>query len=973
MLQRLFERSSSIDDLSRAININEQAFGSVSATHPNYGIFAANLAGAFLLRFDCLGTLGDNDRAIELIQSTVDFTPPTHLFRTTCLNILGSSLLRRFQTTGKVDDLDQAVLISREAVDSTEDIRPDKPIYLSTLGSALMSRFEQTASIMDLNEAIVVKELAVRLIRPNHLEYAKTLNNLGNSLQKRFERTGSLGDLDRAIKSSGDALKLLKEAPDSVPVLSNLAAKLQARFEWTGSMDDLDRAIEAMRNAIKLTPEDNPNMAMYLTNLGTALHRRYERMGNRDELNLAIAKYAQAVRSTPTGHPNRMMYCNNLGSALFCKSELDGENCLDEAITTLAEAVNLSGHANHPDRPAYLKNYGVAMQERSEKTASLDDLNTAIECFQDSVQLTPRDHPERTSRLDKLGDAFARRFELTDSIDDLERAFDRKEEAVECKSAPPSIRLKAAASCTKLLITHERYARSKPILKTAVGLLPAVSPRWLKRKDQEYNISQYSDITSRAVSIFIATGEDVYEALRTLELGRGILANLQLELRSDISDLAESQPELANRFCELRDLIDSPAVSSTSGLSYPSSLTDFHRAAISEFDELLISIRSLDEGFLKGPTKSEMQRLAHDKTIVVLNTSEVRSDAFLVTENAINCIHLHKLTMTCLQDHVDIFVTAIADHRYLSRYNKARLALNKVLQWLWDSAVKPILTRLALCPRPSVEDNPPRVCWVGSRLTNILPIHAAGYNDLASENTLDWVVSSYSPTIKALSFAEENALVAKREPRDEKIIVVSMPTTLENEPLPNVLKEVEELKRLLSESAICIEVRQNPTRKQILTELTNYTIAHFACHGESRKDPSQSRLLLHDWKAHPLTVADIMSLKVRGAKFAYLSACNTSTTEDRTLLDEHLSLTAAMQLSGFPSVVGTLWSVRDAQSVEVARDVYGFMSVGPDLLDTGRAAIALHNAVRALREKTRRRSRGQSDPLIWGPYISTGI
>ena len=72
----------------------------------------------------------------------------------------------------------------------------------------------------------------------------------------------------------------------------------------------------------------------------------------------------------------------------------------------------------------------------------------------------------------------------------------------------------------------------------------------------------------------------------------------------------------------------------------------------------------------------------------------------------------------------------------------------------------------------------------------------------------------------------------------------------------------------------------------------------------------------------PLTVSDLTSLNIESAKLAYLSACHTSTMRDFHLLDESISLSSAVQLSGYPSVVGSLWQVRDSHSAEVARDVY---------------------------------------------------
>jgi hypothetical protein len=48
--------------------------------------------------------------------------------------------------------------------------------------------------------------------------------------------------------------------------------------------------------------------------------------------------------------------------------------------------------------------------------------------------------------------------------------------------------------------------------------------------------------------------------LQLLELGRGVLTNLQLEVRSDISVLAASHRNLAQQFQNLRDQIDTPLI-----------------------------------------------------------------------------------------------------------------------------------------------------------------------------------------------------------------------------------------------------------------------------------------------------------------------------------------------------------------------------------------------------------------------------
>lgn len=235
--------------------------------------------------------------------------------------------------------------------------------------------------------------------------------------------------------------------------------------------------------------------------------------------------------------------------------------------------------------------------------------------------------------LNNSGTALQRRFERTKWMTDLDCAIAMKEQAFATLTAPLSIRLKAANSCSDLLISQKRYNRAKSLLRAAVHLLPMVSPRTLKQSDRQHNISLYSNITSRAVSLTLADAEDPYDSLQLLEQGRGILASLQIETRSDISILAASHPDLAYQFQGLQNEIDPPsqtfdysviedssiASNSTSILDTLKSIAE-RRALLERFDDLLRYIRSLKgfENFLQGPSRSELHSLAGGGPIVVM-------------------------------------------------------------------------------------------------------------------------------------------------------------------------------------------------------------------------------------------------------------------------------------------------------------------------------------------------------------------
>jgi CHAT domain len=450
---------------------------------------------------------------------------------------------------------------------------------------------------------------------------------------------------------------------------------------------------------------------------------------------------------------------------------------------------------------------------------------------------------------------------------------------------------------------------------------------------------------------------------------------LQLEVRSDFSVLAASHPILAQKLQELRFRLDPPSVTSDS-LSTLETDVD-RRTIIKQFEDLLKSIRCLDGlgNFLRGPSKPELHSLATGGPIVVFNVSDIRSDAFLITADDISTLYLPLLTSDSLEDYAKRFFGAIKNQT-LKRYRHATLEVISVLEWLWDVAVGPVLDELGFTQMPLDGVDWPRVWWVGSGLLSVLPIHASGYHNITPPKaTLDRIISSYAPTVKSLSYARERtARVDKVTPKD-KAILVAMPTTPAHNILPFVDTEVEEVRRLLSHASINTAVMQNPTRMEVLSELPQNTIVHFACHGYLADDPSQSSLLLEDWKTGSLTVSDLVSLNIQYAKLAYLSACHTSSTRDFRLVDESINLSSAVQLSGYPSVVGNLWNVNDSHSAEVAMHVYAWILEGDGGFDARRSAEGLHKAVRILRERThiKLRSSIESDPLVWAPYTHVGI
>ena len=253
-----------------------------------------------------------------------------------------------------------------------------------------------------------------------------------------------------------------------------------------------------------------------------------------------------------------------------------------------------------------------------------------------------------------------------------------------------------------------------------------------------------------------------------------------------------------------------------------------------------------------------------------------------------------------------------------------------------------------------------------------LPLHAAGRHaaeagdaDRAGTQAgvLDRVISSYTPTIRALEHARQRS--ASHRGGSPAALIVAMPETPAADRLPGATREAADVARLVRGSLVL--AGPEATSDTVRSAIAEYQVAHFACHGLSDPlDPGSSRLLLYDHAAKPLTVAALSTLRLRNAGLAFLSACSTARSSER-LADEVVHITAAFQLAGYSRVIGTLWLIRDSVAAAMCGEVYSLLTsggTGPVRLDE--SADAVHTATRRLRERFPR------SPSAWAAFVHFG-
>jgi len=212
-------------------------------------------------------------------------------------------------------------------------------------------------------------------------------------------------------------------------------------------------------------------------------------------------------------------------------------------------------------------------------------------------------------------------------------------------------------------------------------------------------------------------------------------------------------------------------------------------------------------------------------------------------------------------------------------------------------------------------------------------------------------------------------------------MIVSQPSTPGQSSLPSVRKEMQKVKEQLLAKGIPISVLDNKegTVDLVSQDLQSFSCIHLACHAsQDMRNPLKSAFHLYDG---PLELSTIMQKKLPHADLAFLSACQTSTGDQR-LSEEAVHLAAGMLAAGYRSIVATMWSILDVYGPFVAERFYkSLLECVKDkkdreeerkLLNGEYAAYALHSAIHQLKQQPEVYK--MDDPLLaWVPYIHVGI
>ncbi|KAG9091730.1 hypothetical protein FRC06_000438 [Ceratobasidium sp. 370] len=944
--------------------------------HPEKRTSLFNMGGSLCNRYQCTRRLSDLDRAIACFDQVLAHNPgPGRNTRHVVLATLANALQDRFEALEESPDADKAISCQEDAVRYTPEGHSIKPSRLALLSYLLRQRFLRLGSPDDFNDAIACLNDAVALATPGHGDVPQWLSVLSSMLLTRYENQGSTADLDKAIDSLEKAISLAPNE-DSMPIwLGDLGNLFSLRFELAGALSDIHRAIDTLNRATQAMPEEHPNRPEVLNMLAIAHTRRFDCLGEPADIDEAIDSHDSALLPIPDDDPNKPSFLNNLGNSLQSRFENRGNVIdLDRAIVCHSRAKNLTPQGD-PNLVGRLNNLSLSLRLRFEALGGLLDLQHAIEAITylgQALSLTPEDDTRRAGWANTLGNALYNRFRHQGNPLDLEQSTKIFREAARSTQGDPWSRFDAACNWARLSPQNEGSARLGAYA-LVMSLVPSVIWMGNMLKNRYRDVTLVGGVVMEAVAAAIE--HNAYDlAVEWLEEGRSIVWKQKLQILTPMDDLRRVKPELADQLAYIAfhiGLTDTVNMVPHNANPHEDSSQRYRRLA-EGWDKLLQEARLVDgfDNFLLPKKLPQLLKAAHSGAVALVNVHEKHCDVLLLQPNSSEVIHLplpnfsYKLA-TRLRDqlfrllrHGDLRIRSVRRPVFHVEEDD-RVGFQDILATLWSGVVEPVLDRLGYL-KPLPVEQPPRLTWCATGPLSFLPLHAAGrYDTPGSENrTFSYVVTSYTPTL--------DSLIRRAPPAHgfSGVLAVGLSSTVGQPPLPGTVQEIDNIAKHAGSFRFKRLVEDDATVGSILEAMGKYSWIHFACHAsQDLAEPTSSAFYLHD---RPLDLAAITWKTRPNADFAFLSACQTA-LGDEGLPDEWVHLAGAMSMTGYSSLIASMWSIHDQYAPLVADHVYAALFEG-GAADSSRACRALHEAMRHLRMHV-----GENDFSAWVPFIHVGL
>jgi tetratricopeptide (TPR) repeat protein len=450
-------------------------------------------------------------------------------------------------------------------------------------------------------------------------------------------------------------------------------------------------------------------------------------------------------------------------------------------------------------------------------------------------------------------------------------------------------------------------------------------------------------------------------AIETLEQGRALLWSEMHGLRTSTDQLRTADPGLADKFTAINKELEILTTSTWSDeglgivdgifecdkqmVQYPDLMVR-QQKLLKDRDALMWQIRGLPgfENFLLPLSFDALRSASSNGPVIIINHCELGSDILIV---------FHDSAPSHIQTSYDFFDRANCSKvKLLAARQKYGLdrdsgdyqkALSFVLEELYELVGRPVIERLNKAGVPEQS----RVWWCPTSIFGYLPLHAMGpipsdKGDLRYFS--DLYITSYTPTL--------SALITSRKP-DSDTQMPALPTLLVAQPSPSPPGAWTDAQVIPNLDLQATSLNPgNTTLTTVLDGLRRHRFACIAYNGELKTGrPFEASIRFPNGEY--LTLLDFVRSQHPAGEFALLPGSHTAELTEESIPDEALRLSAAVQYSGFRSVIGTLCgmddSADDEQDLAKAVLLSMFSGKGGEEPYYERSARALRDAVQQMR------------------------
>lgn len=467
-------------------------------------------------------------------------------------------------------------------------------------------------------------------------------------------------------------------------------------------------AIEALREALACCPPGGDKHGLILSSLALVLHDAGEATGDQVLLDEAVGRTLRAAALGPGAGTHARLHLASVQQTL-AMARADPQ--LSEGAAETLEAGLEDLGENHPLRVRFLTSLAVIYStrvlfadnsllpltgERDRVSAGESALlRWAADAAREAVDAAPGTGPDRAMTQELLAGIQLRRARAGQPVS-LPETAELAGAVAGSPAAPPLVRARAARARGEALAAMSMTGDAVSAYAQAVDLLTRAEPRGLARAAAEGQPGSVAGLANDAAAIALEAGAPE-KALALLERGRGILL--------------DSEPGA--------------------------------------------------RGGPRPPDGGELYAAAAGGPVVVVNVSRHRCDAILVTTRDIDVVRLPRLTPPAVRDRVLAAAPLVHEASGHGVHDggpdlaaAAAEALSQDLGWLWDTIAAPVLDRLGLCRAAGEDESWPRIFWCPTGWLSFLPLHAAGHHrEDTGRSVLDRAISSYTPTVRALTRA----------------------------------------------------------------------------------------------------------------------------------------------------------------------------------------------------------------------------